>query len=47
MVWVKAVNGTFHNIFNGAVYGADPKKVSIDAWLQSQIDAGKLEIVAP
>lgn len=46
-VWVKATRGEFHNIFNGTVYGADPKKIEVDAWLQAQIDANKLTVVQP
>lgn len=47
MVYVRAVNGDMRHLFTNVVFDKNPKKVQIDGFLQSQIDAGKLEVVQP
>jgi len=43
---VRAVHGTLRHLFTNEVFTPDSdKKVEIDSFVQSQIDAGKLEIV--
>lgn len=46
-VYVRAVYGPMRHLFTNVVFTSDPKKVELDSFIQSQIDAGKLEIVQP
>lgn len=45
--WVRSIHGTMLHLFTNVVFTCDPKKVELDSFTQSQIDAGKLEIVQP
>lgn len=46
-VYVRAVYGDMRHLFTNVVFTSDPKKVELDSFIQSQIDAGKMEIVQP
>lgn len=45
-VYVRSVNGPLLHLFTNTVFTGDPKKTTIDGFLQAQLDAGKLEIVS-
>lgn len=45
--YVVAVHGELLHLFTNVVFTKDPKKVTIDGFLQAQIDAGKLQVVTP
>jgi len=46
-VYVVAVHGDLRHLYTNVVFTKDPKKVSIDGFLQAQLDAGKLQVVNP
>lgn len=46
-VLVRAVNGDITHLFTSQVFTQEPKKATVDAYLQAQIDAGKVEVVQP
>ena len=46
-VFVRAVRGELRHLFTNVVFTSDPKKATVDGFLQAQIDAGKLEVVQP
>lgn len=45
--YVVAVHGELLHLFTNVVFTKDPKKVTIDGFLQAQLDAGKLQVVTP
>lgn len=45
-VWVRAVYGDMLNLYTNVWLTKDPKKVEVDPYIQAQLDAVKLEIVA-
>lgn len=44
--YVRTNGGTMVHLFTNVVFTTDPKKVEIDSFVQSQLDAGKLVIEA-
>lgn len=46
-VYVVAVYGELRHLFTNVVFTKDPKKITIDGFLQAQLDAGKLQVVTP
>ena len=44
--YVRTNSGTMVHLFTNVVFTQDPKKVEIDAFVQAQLDAGKLVIEA-
>lgn len=44
-VYVRAVRGDILHLFNNTLITGNPVKMTIDGFLQSQIDAGKVEVV--